>query len=340
MTTDTDGGSAGSGSGGDGGSGNIHVSVKGYQWAGYETYNNSVQIDIEDDDDKMDWFGQEVGEKAHISLDGGSDEFEVEGGGMLETVFVTEDGEEVTEDILFTYSGDTGWVFMPQNDSKFTEGAKITGIVKWTETDGVDYSEIVCFTPSSMILTRDGEIPAGHLRAGMKVVTADSGFQTIRWVGRSPVLPVRRMLDDLHPVLIRAGALGDGVPNRDLMVSPQHRLCLKGADISLLFALSEAFVPALGLLDEHRVLRPRDASPLTYVHILLDRHEVIFSNGLASESFRPTPRVLARMDPLARRELTGLYPDILHDTARWPLARPCLSVREAGLLRLRPWVKA
>jgi hypothetical protein len=77
-----------------------------------------------------------------------------------------------------------------------------------------------------------------------------------------------------------------------------------------------------------RQLAPGEA--VTYVHILFDRHEVVFVDGLPSESFYPSAEGLAALSPLARAELFALFSDI--ENAPFPLAHPAMTPAEAVLL--------
>jgi hypothetical protein len=69
---------------------------------------------------------------------------------------------------------------------------------------------------------------------------------------------------------------------------------------------------------------------VTYLHILLDRHEVIYAEGAASESFLPAVQALCALDETARATLLAERPDLASHVANYgPAARPCLTVAEA-----------
>ena len=315
---------------GEGGGHGADFTVTGYVWKGSGVYDKPVSVHLTDDDDEMDWFGQEEGARAQISVDGGGTH-DVYGGGMYRFEFTTPEGEEIEEDMLTFYAAGVGWVLVPEADSQFTEGSSITRLHGWQEMGDTEYEDVVCFTPSSLILTPRGEVPAAALRPGDRVITADGGARPVIWAGQSFVSPARRMRENLHPVRLRAGAFGEGRPHRDLWVSPQHRFCITGPRLMLDFALDEAMVPALALLDGHRVERVRAVQPVRYVHLLLEGHHVLFANGLPCESLLPGPQALAALSPPARRELlarlgTGAA------VRRMATARPCLRAREAASL--------
>ncbi len=166
---------------------------------------------------------------------------------------------------------------------------QVTGTMAFQNIETV----VPCFTPGTMIACDGGERPVEDLRPGDRVVTRDHGVQVLRWVGRK-VLPRGDLAADprLQPVLIRAGALGPGLPARDMRVSRQHRMLLTGARADLLFGTDEVLVRA-----EHLTHLPGIAlaaeTQVTYLHLLFDRHEVVLSDGTWSESFQPGDRTLA-----------------------------------------------
>ena len=153
-----------------------------------------------------------------------------------------------------------------------------------------------CFCRGTLILTDRGEVAVETLAIGDCVVTLSGLAQPIRWIGRRSYrgrsLSGRK---HLFPVLIRAGVLGDGLPRRDLRVSPLHAMFL-----------DSVLVPAWALIDGRAVVREQDCREVDYFHVELDRHDVIFAEGAATETF---------LDDDSRwlfenaREYAELYPD-------------------------------
>ena len=97
---------------------------------------------------------------------------------------------------------------------------------QFSAVGNVNYADLTgqavpCFTRGTLIKTDQGERPIEELAAGDMVLTMDHGYQPIRWIGSSK----RAATGDLAPILIRKGALGN---DRDLRVSPQHRMLLQG----------------------------------------------------------------------------------------------------------------
>ena len=115
---------------------------------------------------------------------------------------------------------------------------------------------VICFTPGTLIDTPAGPRPVEALRPGDRVLTRDDGAQELLWVGSRrmsgarlyalPHLrPVRLGAVRLGAVRLRAGAFGLLRPAADLLVSPQHRLLVRGAAARALFNEPEVLVQAV-----------------------------------------------------------------------------------------------
>ena len=204
---------------------------------------------------------------------------------------------------------------------------QVTGTMTFQNIENV----IPCFTPGTTVTCETGERRVEDLRPGDRVLTRDHGLQPLRWVGRKE-LGIADLLADpkLQPVLIRAGALGPGMPARDMKVSRQHRMLMTGPRAELLFGSDEVLVQAEHLTHLPGVTHATDTR-VTYVHLLFDQHEVVLSDGTWSESFQPGERTLAGMDGAARDELLRLFPDLAQGAA-YPAARPTLKKFEAKVL--------
>ena len=184
---------------------------------------------------------------------------------------------------------------------------------------------IICFTPGTMIATASGPRPIERLVPGELIATRDNGLQPLRWIGRRRV-PARGRF---APVEIGAALHGGTGP---LLVSPQHRLLLSGARAQMLFGEDEVFVAAAHLRD-HLAVRCRRGGDVTYIHLMLDRHEVIFANGAPTESFYPGDGALGALTGPAREEMFALFPHLRsHAGGFGDTARRCLKAHEARLL--------
>lgn len=194
------------------------------------------------------------------------------------------------------------------------------------DTGIVTINSIPCFVAGTLIRTPLGEVAVEDLRPGDLVLTHDDGAQPLRWVGRRRVAAVGNMA----PIRIRAGAFG---AHGTLKVSPQHRILLRDSLAELLFGEAEVLVAAKDLVNDHSVT-VCVGGEVDYVHLLFDRHQVIYSEGLASESFLPGPQTTASFEQEIVAEICALFPELDPQTgAGYPgAARRTLRGFEAQVL--------
>lgn len=186
-----------------------------------------------------------------------------------------------------------------------------------------------CFTPGTLIATEHGQRPVETLRRGDKVVTRDNGLRRIYWIGRRDLgFQALKRTQRLRPILVRAGAFGEGRPARDMLVSPNHRFLVRPEALPEASLEGESLIAARHLLDGNGVVRASTLG-VSYIHLLCDRHQVILANGVWTESFHPDDGVFQALGETHRRELKTLFPDILTIGAsvRFPPARPIVTAR-------------
>lgn len=189
----------------------------------------------------------------------------------------------------------------------------------------------ICFTPGTRIATPRGPRLIEDLRPGDLVDTADAGAQPVLWVGQRRISGGRLFaMPALRPIRIRAGAFGTGQPDGDLLVSPDHRMLLRGRAAEALFGTPEVLVRARDLIDGRKVRADGTLREVTYVHLLLDRHHILFANGMESESFHPASAAPESLDPDQSAGLAAHFPDL---GAYGGHARRNLSASEAAILR-------
>lgn len=202
----------------------------------------------------------------------------------------------------------------------------------FTLSDGtvVNFSEIeniICFTPGIRLLTPHGERAVESLRAGDLVITRDHGPQAIRWIGRRTVPGIGRFA----PVRVAAHVLDGG--RAPLLVSPQHRFLFTGYKAELLFGCDEVLIAARHLVDGLAVTQ-EDQATVTYIHVMFDRHEVIYAEGAATESFHAGDIGISAITDQAREEMFAIFPELRSNpNAYGDTARPCLKRHEARLLQ-------
>lgn len=196
--------------------------------------------------------------------------------------------------------------------------------------------DVVCFAGSTLIMTDRGEIRASALRPGDMVLTRDHGFQPIRWVGQTRV-PARLLgpASRITPIRIKAGALGPHTPQRDLLVSPQHRLVIASEIAQRMFGAAEVLVAAKHLVGYPGVEVAEDLDSVDYVHFAFDRHQLVFADGALSESLYAGPMALAMLNPDQREELLTLFPEWADPLLQVTAARPIPKGAQARTLVAR-----
>jgi len=149
-----------------------------------------------------------------------------------------------------------------------------------TGTD-IFLSSVVCFAAGTQIATADGETAIEDLAEGDLVVTLDGVDRTlapVSWIGYRRVdLAAHPRRELVAPVRIRRGAFGDNMPQRDLMVSPDHALFVDGK-----------LVVARLLLNGMTITQDLDARAVEYYHVELPQHAILLAEGLPAESYLDT----------------------------------------------------
>lgn len=196
---------------------------------------------------------------------------------------------------------------------------------------------VICFTPGTRISTPDGQRFVEELQEGDRIQTKDDGVQEIRWVGSRRMSGARLFaMPSLRPIRLKAGALGNGEPDGDLVVSPEHRVLIRGGSAEALFNTPEVLVAAKDLINDRTILPDHSAREVTYIHLLLDRHQIVWANGVETESFHPANAELDTVDEAQRRLLFERFPDLRLDAQSFgDYARRNLSPSEAALLRYK-----
>lgn len=277
----------------------------------------------------------------------------------VEVTFLNADGTTETRTMMVRVMQDTAgntFLMPPPADAPADEIAALTGQpivsvrfptdpgsygsnVNHVAVDRVEFpDQIPCFVRGTLIETDQGEVRVEDLAPGMLVMTRDRGPQPLAWVGRrlidAATLATR---EQLRPVRIRAGALGQGLPRRDLLVSPQHRILVRSRIALRMFGAAEILVAAKQLLQIEGIDIATDLAEVEYVHFLFDRHEIVLAEGAETESLHTGPEALKSVGPAAREEIFAIFPELREaaDGAGREGARPMLSGRMGRKLAVR-----
>lgn len=207
-------------------------------------------------------------------------------------------------------TGTTVGVFIREEQSGDSEVNHINEIV------GIAAFEnglIPCFAAGTMIATPTGEVPVEDLAVGDLVCLHNGGTAAlVRAYHRHVPRALITAFPKLQPIHIAAGALGGGLPSRDLRVSRQHRMLIKSKIAERMFGQEEVLVPAVRLLDLRGVREADEVQDVTYVHLLFDRHEIIFAEDTPTESLFTGAQALRALEPEVRAEILTLFPELQH----------------------------
>jgi hypothetical protein len=220
----------------------------------------------------------------------------------------------------------------------YVAGDPEAGTVTFLDGSTMTFSEIEnvipCFTPGTTIATPKGERLVEELREGDRIITRDNGIQEIRWVGRKEMSGKSLVANPhLKPILIRAGSLGNGLPERDMLVSPNHRMLVASEKTQLYFEEHEVLAAAKHLVGSEGI-HAVDVMGTAYIHFMFDRHEVVRSNGAWTESFQPGDYSLKGIGNSQRNEIFELFPELQEKQGLegYQSARRALKKHEAKLL--------
>jgi len=164
-----------------------------------------------------------------------------------------------------------------------------------TDTDSVQI-DVICFYPGTMVRTPEGEVAVETLKTGNLVMSSDGRELPVRWLGRQTVSMVFADPVRVLPIRIKAGALGENIPARDLLVSPDHALLVDGALIQ-----AGALVNGTSILRESKV-----PQTFTYYHVEVDDHSLILAENTPAETFVDN---IDRMGFDNWNEYQALYPE-------------------------------
>lgn len=194
---------------------------------------------------------------------------------------------------------------MPDGSFIVTIGSAkfLVTMTTYTSGDDVTWSDsgsttLVCFLEGTRIETEHGEVAVEEIRIGDHVRTVDGALVPVRWIGRQTITRFAAPSATAHPVRIMAGALAEGVPRRDLFVSPDHAMLIDGLLVQASALVNGTSITQLAEMPAR----------YTYYHIETEGHRVILAEGAATETFVDNVS-RQRFDNYA--EYSALYPEPL-----------------------------
>ncbi|SIS80723.1 Hint domain-containing protein [Phaeovulum vinaykumarii] len=215
----------------------------------------------------------------------------------------------------------------------FSDHDERNGLIGVADAEGQQRAElsftlaaqaVPCLSPQAMVASDRGLVRASALRPGMRIVTRDNGLQELAWIGyrRFDWRALGLAPQLLGPVLIRKGALGADLPEADVLVSPNHRFLT--TDVAAGTLQSGRLIAAADLVGRPGIERASVAQ-VTYVQLLLARHELVMADGIWSESFQADALRLAALDPEVQADLRARFPDLVAPERADVAVRPDLG---------------
>jgi len=138
--------------------------------------------------------------------------------------------------------------------------------------DAVDFT--YCYLKDTLILTPEGKKKIQELNINDEILNHDQKSIKIKWIGKQIINPVFAKLNKELPIKISANAIDINIPERDLFLSPDHSIFLEGLMIN-----------AKALVNGHTIYQVSEwKDDVEYYHIMTENHEIIYSEGVPSET--------------------------------------------------------
>ncbi|MEL6681811.1 MAG: Hint domain-containing protein [Pseudomonadota bacterium] len=240
-----------------------------------------------------------------------------------QTINETDAGNVVLNDIPAA-NGSTGDINLrfdeETGDGEAAHGNETVAIV------GFEDGLILCLTTGTLVETTDGPRLIEELHEGDTLLSIDgSDPRLLRVYSRVVDAEEMEANPKLYPVRIVAGALGAGLPKRDLLVSRQHRILVNSPIAERMFGQPEVLVAAIRLTALPGIYVDTSVGEVEYVHLMLDAHHVIYAEGAPTESLFPGAEACKALPHAALKELSLLFPDLVDPERSPESARPIPS---------------
>ena len=300
--------------------------VEAFRWfgTGYNALYNTSYTAVLDDNDGSFQGGSDASET--VAINGGAAGSTNSLPYAINVSFTDTLGNPHVETFFFfnTSTAPTGWYFVPAPGSAFTVGATLGSYQ--SHTTGWTYSSVVCFAEGTMIETDQGPCLVERLEPDARIALAGGGFVSLRLNLLSAVSAAQMQeFETLRPVMVRAGALGGGLPLRDLRVSRQHRMQVSSAITERMFGSSDVLVAAIRLTELPDIYVEDHQDALNYHHLVFDHHQVVLAEGAPAESFYIGRDAIAALNPDARGEILTLFPQLARKARKM---RPAIPIPE------------
>lgn len=312
----------------------------GYVLGTYDDLVITAVSEVDVDDDNVIYDNEyATGDYLRYDVGGGTVSTALDSTSLYNANILLGDGSTMSVPVLVIQAAN-GDVFISEYPANPLDGLAIQSIsvlsLNTSDAAGlnrgasnVQNATIVCFALGTLIATQCGEVSVETLKVGDMVMTLDHGLQPIRWIHfhECPLDGVER---SAKPMLIAAGSIRQGVPSRDLIVSPNHRILVGGAGQLAMDFDDEALVAAKALTSLSGVRHMAGKRHITWVHFACDRHEVVIANGCLTESLLLGPMVMQGLTAKERRDVEAIFGarTAATEALNGPPARVCLPFQQ------------
>ena len=312
----------------------------GYVLGTYDDLVITAVSEVDVDDDNVIYDNEyATGDYLRYDVGGGTVSTALDSTSLYNANILLGDGSTMSVPVLVIQAAN-GDVFISEYPANPLDGLAIQSIsvlsLNTSDAAGLNRgasnmqnATIVCFALGTLIATQCGEVSVETLKVGDMVMTLDHGLQPIRWIHfhECPLDGVER---SAKPMLIAAGSIRQGVPSRDLIVSPNHRILVGGAGQLAMDFDDEALVAAKALTSLSGVRHMAGKRHITWVHFACDRHEVVIANGCLTESLLLGPMVMQSLNAKERRDVEAIFGarTAATEALNGPPARVCLPFQQ------------
>ena len=283
----------------------------------YDSFDDLEVVDITNFDTNDDGaiYDDEAGSSDYVTYSqGGTSYTQVPDATVLYNAIVTEaDGTQHTIEVVVVQmaNGDTFVGDQQNNGTMDNLTIRSIELTNPTFTNAAGYNTYqttsnttVCFANGTYITTNKGDKLIETLSEGDLVATLDDGYQPIRWIG-SMVVPCP---NHLAPIQFATGSLGPNVPTKPLVVSPHHRILVRSLIAQRMFGKPEVLVAAKSLKTCSGVTTGLPFIPVKYWHMLFDRHQLVKSHGVVTESLLPAQQTMKMLPKASVDEILSIFP--------------------------------
>ena len=230
-------------------------------------------------------------------------------------VQLANDSEVSIEGWVFSLA-DGRVLFTPTDGSILEDGATYVSSLSGTSREPIPVADLgpACFASGTIFRTASGPVNVEDLSEGDAVINVDGHNVRLRKILKREIGDQELQQNTkLQPVRIVAGALGNNLPERDLLVSRQHRMLVRSSIAQSMFGTSEVLISAIKLTELPGIFVDTSVSEITYFHLIFDKHEVIFAEGAPTESLLLGPMAREALGEEVVKEIRAIFPDAFDD---------------------------